>query len=103
MPAASTPEPTPSQRLLRRADQVTVAALVSFGLAALAWHWLASGGKSGRLIEIDHVGALGAQFKIDVNAADWPEFATLPDVGETLARRIVDYRTRNGPFQSLDD
>jgi competence ComEA-like helix-hairpin-helix protein len=28
---------------------------------------------------------------------------SLPDVGETTARRIVDYRKRNGPFQSLDD
>jgi competence protein ComEA len=103
MPAASPPEPTRGQCLLRRADQVTVAALIAFGLAALAWHWLASGGKSGRLIEIDHVDPLSAQFKIDVNTADWPEFATLPDVGETTARRIVEYRQRNGPFQSLDD
>jgi competence protein ComEA len=103
MPAATPPEPTPAQRLLRRADQATVAALVAFGLAALAWHWLAHGGRSGRLIEIDHVDPLSAQFKIDINTADWPEFATLPDVGETTARRIVDYRKRNGPFQSLDD
>src|SRR5262245_12886467 len=103
MPPAPPPEPTPAQRLLRRADQITVAALVAFGLMALAWHWLAHGGRSGRLIEIDHVDPLRAQFKIDVNAADWPEFATLPDVGETTARRIVEYRKRNGPFQSLDD
>jgi competence protein ComEA len=103
MPPDSPPEPTRAQRLLRRADQVTVAALVAFGLAALTWHWLVSGGKSGRLIEIDRAQSLSVQFKINVNTADWPEFATLPDVGETTARRIIDYRKRNGPFQSLDD
>jgi competence ComEA-like helix-hairpin-helix protein len=103
MSPAPLPEPTRTQRLLRRADQATVAALVAFGLAALAWHWWALGGQSGRLIEIDHVDPLSAEFKIDVNIADWPEFATLPDVGETTARRIVEYRQRNGAFQSLDD
>ena len=103
MPADSSPEPTRGQRLLRRADPATVAALVAFALIALAWHWLSEGGRSGRLIEIDRAQPLSVQFKIDVNAADWPEFAALPDVGETTARRIVDYRKRNGPFQTLDD
>ncbi len=40
---------------------------------------------------------------IDLNLASAAEFETLPEIGPTLAQRIVDYRTENGPFQSVDD
>jgi len=89
--------------LLRRVDQITVAGLLLFALLALGAYWLARGGHAGRLVEIDHVDPLSAQFTIDVNTADWPEFMTLPQIGETMARRIVAYRQQNGPFRSIDD
>jgi len=44
-----------------------------------------------------------ARFLVDVNAAEWPELAQLPEVGETLARRIVDSRQQEGPFLDHDD
>ncbi len=34
--------------------------------------------------------------------ADWPEFAQLPDIGETLARRIVESRVEQGPYADHD-
>lgn len=40
---------------------------------------------------------------IDVNAADAAALASLPGIGETLAARIVEYRSLNGPFASLDE
>ncbi len=41
-------------------------------------------------------------FRVVINKADWPEFAELPELGETLARRIVDSRAAAGPFGDHD-
>jgi len=40
---------------------------------------------------------------LDINTASESELVQLPGVGPSLARRIVDYRTANGPFQMPDD
>jgi competence protein ComEA len=39
---------------------------------------------------------------VDLNAAGAAELDALPGIGPVLAQRIVDYRTRNGPFTSVD-
>lgn len=88
---------------LRPADQRVVGALTLAGLTALALHWLMSGGFQGRIVDIDQATELTAKFTVDVNAAPWPELALLPDIGETIARRVVEHRQKRGPFQSLDD
>jgi competence protein ComEA len=41
--------------------------------------------------------------KINVNTATAPELDKLPGIGEVLSARIVDYRTKNGPYNNLDD
>jgi competence ComEA-like helix-hairpin-helix protein len=38
----------------------------------------------------------------DINTADLDALDALPGIGETLALRIVDYREKNGPFQTVD-
>jgi competence protein ComEA len=40
---------------------------------------------------------------VDINTAPESDLAQLPGVGPSLARRIVEYRTANGPFQMPDD
>ena len=40
---------------------------------------------------------------IDLNQADAQTLETLPGIGEVLAQRIVEYRTANGPFQSVEE
>jgi competence protein ComEA len=40
---------------------------------------------------------------VDINAADVEELASLPGVGPALAARIVEFRDKNGPFESVDD
>jgi competence protein ComEA len=41
--------------------------------------------------------------KINVNTADAAELEDLPGIGEVLSQAIVDYRTENGPFASVDE
>ncbi len=65
-------------------------------------YWLAHGGLHGRLIEIDRIDPLAAQFQVDVNTALLPELINIPDIGHTLGQRIIDYRQQNGPFKSVD-
>ena len=40
---------------------------------------------------------------VDINTASMAELMTLPGIGQTLATRIIDYRTTHGPFQSVAD
>ena len=48
-------------------------------------------------------GASGATAKINVNTADATQLEELPGIGEVLAQAIIDYRTDNGPFTSVDE
>ncbi len=41
--------------------------------------------------------------KIDINRAEPWLLEALPDIGEVLAQRIVDYCSINGPFQRIED
>ncbi len=41
--------------------------------------------------------------RVDVNAATAQELEQLPRVGPALAKRIVEWRDRHGPFHSADD
>lgn len=40
---------------------------------------------------------------LDLNSATEEELAELPGIGEELARRVVEYRTENGPFERVED
>lgn len=93
----------PTTYLLRRADQAVVAGLVLLGLASMGGWWVTHGGCRGRLVEIERAEPLTAEFQVDLNEADWPELVQLPGIGETLARRIVESRQRNGRFFDHED
>ncbi|HEX2912589.1 MAG TPA: ComEA family DNA-binding protein [Chloroflexia bacterium] len=41
--------------------------------------------------------------RINVNTASVAELDKLPGIGQTLAQRIMEYRTNNGPFKDIED
>ena len=40
---------------------------------------------------------------ININHASVEQLTQLPRIGNVIAQRIVDYRDKNGPFQSVDE
>ncbi len=89
--------------VLRRMDQAVVAGLVLCALVGMGVYWFLQGGPRGELIEIDRAEPLTARYLVDINKAEWFEFAELPSVGEMLARRIVESRATAGPFGDHED
>jgi len=127
----SNPVESGSALVLKRADQVGIAALllicaVVFGVYAVR---LANRGDGLEIIgrgaaaaptlhenlqDREHAGPHAGPdaephanvrviYQMDLNQATWPELATLPGIGEVTAKSIVEYRDRQGPFQKLDE
>lgn len=96
-------EPFEPRGLLRRSDQALLAGLVAAGSLAVAIWWVHHGGLRGELVEWEKGEPREARFLVNVNTAEWPELSQLPEIGETLARRIIAHREENGPFLCPDD
>ena len=45
----------------------------------------------------------GDDIKVNINKATITELTQLPGVGESLAKRIIEYRNINGKFKSIED
>ncbi len=44
-----------------------------------------------------------ADGQVDLNTSTAKELQQLPGIGKGLAKRIIDYRTANGPFKTIED
>jgi len=91
------------QLVVRRMDQPTAAALAVMALLLMVVWYVCQTSFSGRLIDIEKAEPIAIDFRIDVNRAEWPELALMPNIGEQLAKRIVADRTERGPFKEIDD
>jgi competence protein ComEA len=102
--AESEPEcDRPPRTLLRRADQLGIAVLSLFALVTIGGYWINQAVVRHRVIDLDKAPPLDPSFRVDINSADWPELAQLPEMGESLARKIVTWRKEHGPFKDLTD
>ena len=103
------PHPTPTPNTswprwsLRWSDQGVAGVILIAALALIGWHWWGHEQQRHRLIDVDRTAIVVAKFQIDINAADWPEFALLPGVGEVLAKRIVADRETRGQFRDWNE
>jgi competence protein ComEA len=88
--------------LLKRADQAAIAVILTLSLMTVVWSASYRGCRQTGLIDIDQAEPWEIDFLVDVNTADWPELSLLPNIGEVLARRIVDFRQQEGPFTHHD-
>lgn len=88
--------------LLRRSDQAVIACFVCIGLIGLVC-WIIRLDGSGKAIELDRAGQRHASYQIDMNQAEWVEWAELPGVGEGIAHRIIESRDIDGPFTNHED
>lgn len=90
------------QCVLWRQHQPLIARLVLLAAISVAIYFARRAYQLNGLIDIDEAPARQADYRVDINTAEWPEIVVLPGVGEKLARSIVDYRNKFGPFDSLD-
>jgi competence protein ComEA len=95
--------PSPPRLWLRAGEQIAAASLLAMGLIAIGMHYWLGGGFHGRLIEIEQAAPRPAQYWVDINTGGIPEFILLPEIGESLARRIVEDRAERGPFRDHND
>jgi len=89
--------------MLRRPDQAVVIGLILLAAAAMGIWYVAAGGTAGELVEFDRLEPQSTVFAVDVNTASWPELSQVPEIGETLGRRIVENREAEGPFRCTED
>jgi competence protein ComEA len=93
----------PPRTLLRRADQLGIAVVALFAIVAIGGYWLNQAVVRERVIDIEKAAPLDPGFRVDINSSEWPELAQLPEIGESLARQIVAWRTAHGPFKDTSD
>jgi competence protein ComEA len=88
---------------LRPSDQLVVAVLLAAATVLMTAHWVRLSDWGRQPVEIDRLAGREYLYRFDINRATWVEWAQLDGIGETLARRIVEDRQKNGPFRSVDD
>lgn len=53
--------------------------------------------------ETESTSSIGTNGRININTANVEQLSLLPDIGPTIAQRIIDYRQMHGPFSSIEE
>ena len=89
---------------MNRFEQILWAILLTIFIALSSVYIVYYRFRQTRFIDIEkNVPRFDYRLAIDVNSAEWAELTVLPGISETYARRIIDYRSQHGVFQSIDD
>lgn len=86
----------------RREGRFILAAVLTAALCVLLAFWFAvpfSGGAAGE----PDTASLSEAVKVDLNTAGVEALCTLPNVGESRAQAIIDYRVSAGWFKTVED
>jgi competence protein ComEA len=94
LPSAAPPVWTPPA-------QAATALLLCLALGLLGWHAYAGHRRACRPALLESGGP--ADLRIDINRADRAQLLQLPGVGDSLARRIEDYRREHRGFRQVED
>lgn len=96
--------PKRRQPLLRRAEQAFAGIVLFVSLVAIAISIYIQQRRGSGLIDLEDPHDRNViEFQVDLNTAEAAELRLLPGVGEKIAQRIIDSRTKEGRFQSVDD
>jgi competence ComEA-like helix-hairpin-helix protein len=87
---------------LTAGDRAVSALLAAACLILLCVHWARLTGWGAQPVELERHQPQTFLHHLDVNTANWVELSQLEDIGDVLARRIVEDRTRRGPFPTVD-
>lgn len=89
---------------LPRSDRrfILAAAFTAAVCAALAF-WYAVPLSTAEAQSASYTAALSEAARVDLNTADKAALCTLPNVGESRAQAIIDYRVSSGWFNTVDD
>ena len=84
---------------LTRHEKILIFGTVLFAILAV----FCSSMQQNVINEVQHAETEATEYLIDINEAGPEELILLNGIGSSLANRIVEYRTENGKFKSIDE